>query len=74
MKSDKPIPEISDRFRELVRVLIEEELTPGERSEMKRVLKHSGEARNYLAEALAESTLQAVRGRTLKRESVRLSS
>lgn len=74
MKADKPTPEISGRFRELVRVLIEEELSPGERAEMKRVLKQSAEARSYLAEALAESTLQSVRGRTLKRESVRLSS
>lgn len=68
------MPGVTDRFRELVRRLIEAELTRAERDEMKRVLKTSPDARRFLAEALAESTLLAVRGRTLKRESVRLSS
>lgn len=75
MKSNHSIPTaVTDRFRELVRRLVDDELTSPERTELKRTLKGSVDARYFLAEALAESTLLALRGRTLKRGSVRLSS
>jgi hypothetical protein len=70
----KLMPAVTDRFRELVRILVEDALSPLERTEMKRTLKGSAEARKFLAEALAETTLMTVHGRRLKRGSVRLSS
>jgi len=72
MKCDDPMP--TPRFRELVRLLLEEELTRAERRELKRALRKSDEARQYLAEVLADSTLDTVRSRRLDRDSVRLSS
>ena len=59
---------------ELSRLLIEEELSWTERIELKRILKKSDVARNYLAEVLADSTLRSVRAKTLDRSSVKLSS
>jgi anti-sigma factor RsiW len=74
MKSNEPACGLPERFRELVRLLIDEELTGEERAEMKRALKSCDEARSYLAEALAESTLLAVRKGQPKLGSVRLPS
>lgn len=72
--NEPPPPALTDRFQELVKLLIEAELSRSERAELQRELRNSATARSFLAEALAESTLRAVRVRSLSRDSVRLSS